>query len=338
MCPVRANFRLTAEQRADARAAILLLENSGLNLEGAAKLALHIEGSSSWKEATIERAIDDFLADCRERVKAGALRIRTAEFYEENLWAFEGSFQGRTVDEISRKRLSKYLAQLPVSPTSRAVRFRALRAWLNWCERQDPALVRENPCRGLQLPKVVQESEIAFLSIDEVKAILEAPTPHRWSLALQLFAGIRPEEISSKHKAGLQWEHINRKEKLIRIPADMAKGSRRGSMARLIDQAPKNLWGWLKDGPETGPVCPVLPYSVRAMAKRLGGFNGKEKKWPHDGLRRTFATYHVAAYGDPGKTALIMGHRGSTDMLHRHYRGLATKDQGDSFFRIRHKD
>lgn len=72
---------------------------------------------------------------------------------------------------------------------------------------------------------------------------------------------------------------------------------------------------------------------MRAVAKQLAGF-GPKKPWPFDGFRRTFATYHVAAFNDVGKTSLIMGHRGSTDMIHRHYRGLATAKAGKAYFSL----
>lgn len=328
---MRSNKRLTFEERRDAVEALGLLEGSGLTLAQAVRLALHLEGGGSWEDVTIERAISAFLADCRDRVKRKALRARTADFYEENLWPFEEAHKGQRVGDLDRKGLQAYFDQYPGKALTVAARFRAVRAWLNWCERQDPALVRDNPIRLVRLPQVVREEEIGFLTLDEVKAVLTAPRPYRWAIALQLFAGLRPEEITSPNKPGLLWEHIDREARTIRIPAEMAKGSRRGSMARIIDQAPANLWDWLADAPAAGRVLDRSPGMIRATAKRLAGF-GPAKPWIPDGLRHTFATYHVAAFGDVAKTSMIMGHRGSTDMIHRHYRGLATKAQGEAFF------
>lgn len=330
---MRKNFRLDSAQAADARAALKILEGSGVSLEEAARIALHLEGDGNWKEIDIEQAVDAFLVDCRSRVKSGAMRPRTVEYYEENLWAFEAAHSGRLTDALTRKGLEQYFLGLGVSAVSRDTHFRAVRAWLNWCARQDPALVRKNPLQGLRLPKIVKETEIGFLSVEDAAAALTARTPHRWAIALHLFAGIRPEEIASRHKPGLDWRHVNRKERIIRIPGEMAKGSRRGSMARLIDGVPPTLWRWIKDAPAEGIIFPWQPGQIRAAAKRAAGF-GPGKPWPHDGLRHTFATYHVAAYGDVAKTSLIMGHRGSADMIHRHYRGLATKAQGKAFFAL----
>lgn len=326
---MRRDRRLGLAEVADAREALGLLEGSNLTLAECVRIALRIEGSGEYRRVTLERAIDDFLADCRERVKRGALRARTVDFYSDHLWAFEEAFPGKELDGFQRRDLQRYFDQ-----GAGAAKFRSFRALCNWALRQDPQLLRTNPLTGVRLPAVVREEEVAFLSLEDVQALLKAEPPYRWVFALCLFAGIRPEEIASSEKRGLQWEHINRAEKLIRIPADIAKGSRRGSMARLIDQAPDNLWSWLRDAPAEGPVFPLLPRQITYWARRLAGYTG-DRKWPYDGLRRSFATYHVAAFNDVGKTSLIMGHRGSTDMIFRHYRGLTTRAQGEAFFALR---
>jgi hypothetical protein len=67
----------------------------------------------------------------------------------------------------------------------------------------------------------------------------------------------------------------------------------------------------------------------------LTGYGDEGRPWPHDALRKTFCSYHVAFYGDAAKTSLIMGHRGSSDMIFRHYRGLCTKAAGKAFFELR---
>ncbi len=63
---------------------------------------------------------------------------------------------------------------------------------------------------------------------------------------------------------------------------------------------------------------------VRAMR-----FDG----WPKDVARHCFGTYHLAKFRNIQETALEMGHTG-VNMLFEHYRGLATKEQGEEFFEI----
>jgi|GEM_PF-1012692 len=329
---MRKNFRLSQEQRSDAREAIRLLDGTQLKLVDCVKIALQIDkDSTGFKSIRTEKAIDHYLEDCRRRVKQGTLRARTVDFYTDHLEGFMQEFARKGVDELSKKILNLYFDKLPNSAGGVNVKFRAVRAFLNWCDKQDPRYFRTNPIKGVIVKPLVREKDIEFLSIEEVGMILEAPEPHKWAFVLQLFAGIRPEELASPEKPGLQWEHINRKEKIIRVPGDVAKGNAKQSMARVLDTLPDNIWSWLKDAPKTGPVFPFRYIEISRTAKRLSGYGGA-RKWPSDGLRHTFATYHVAAFQNPGHTALLMGHRGSTQMLYRNYRGLTTKAEGDRFF------
>jgi integrase len=50
-------------------------------------------------------------------------------------------------------------------------------------------------------------------------------------------------------------------------------------------------------------------------------------KWPGNGLRHSFGSYHVAHFQNPNMTAVQMGHA-TTDILFNHYRN----------YRIRRKD
>jgi hypothetical protein len=48
--------------------------------------------------------------------------------------------------------------------------------------------------------------------------------------------------------------------------------------------------------------------------------------WPKDGLRHSYASYHLAKNQHAGLTSESIGHR-DTNMLYRHYRDLI-KEQG----------
>ena len=50
--------------------------------------------------------------------------------------------------------------------------------------------------------------------------------------------------------------------------------------------------------------------------------------------RKTFATNWVAAHGDPGRLALLLGHT-STEVGFRHYVGGTTRALGLTYFEIR---
>jgi integrase len=80
-----------------------------------------------------------------------------------------------------------------------------------------------------------------------------------------------------------------------------------------------------------GAISPGLSREIARKGREVLGL----EKWPPDVLRHTFATYHVAAFNDPGKTSLLLGHEGNPSLLHRHYRGLATQAEAIKFWNLR---
>jgi integrase len=318
---MRTNARLSSEERADARQALGILDGT-MSLSDAARIALGRSGGAH-DRVSVQIAVERYLEDCRRRCRNSQMRPRTLEFYETELYAFTGDFSCR-VDQITKADLQNYLSGLTTAPASKAVRWRAIRAMLNWCERQDPPLLRDNPARLVRL-ETGAKSEIQFLSVAECESILAVEGPHRHAIALQLFAGLRPEEIAGREKDRLQWDNVNREERLIRVPGPVAKTG----TSRILDSLPDTIWLWMADAPETGPCYPMSSAWLTTIAKRKIA-----RKWPQDAMRHTFATYHVAAFGDAGKTALLMGHQTSS-MLYRHYRGLATKVEAERFWQLK---
>ena len=56
---------------------------------------------------------------------------------------------------------------------------------------------------------------------------------------------------------------------------------------------------------------------------------------PANCARHSFATYHLLAFRHAGETSLQLGHGGSPELLHRHYKGIATEPEAKSFWSIR---
>ncbi len=142
------------------------------------------------------------------------------------------------------------------------------------------------------------------------------------ALAIGFFGGVRTNELRQ-----LDWTNINTAEKRITIPATIAK--RRS--VRHIDMS-DNLLAWL--APYTrhaGPVSPAdTEWRYRFDRARK---DAKIAHWPHNAMRHSFATYHLADCEDAAKTALQLGHR-DTDLLFRHYRGLTTREDAAKFWSI----
>jgi len=323
---VRKNWSLTPEQKLDARDAISLLGDSGLTLTSAVQLALRLNGAASQK-TPLSEAVSLFL-----RERKSKLRAKSLEFYQQHLWAACEVFADLTMDDMTTQAVSEHLNSL--TPSMASARFRSIRALWRWAMKRPTPLVRTDITTQLSFKQPHTRGDIRFLSVTEARNIIVGCPEHREALALMLFAGIRPEEVRGNHKPPLMWTHIDRVSKIVRIPADIAKTKQ----PRVLENLPDNLWQWLKDAPDTGPVCQIGIRRLVEKAQGAAGFRDASGNvltpWPQDAMRHSFATYHVALLSDPGRTSLLLGHEGAPTMLYRHYRGLTAQKQAQEYFSI----
>ena len=319
----RKDHALTAAQRMDAREALTILEGTELSLSAAARLATG--KVSTLRPRTIQEAIDGLL---KASIKKG-LRSGTIEYYELTLGKFARAFDGdRLLDDVTRPQLRDWLEALPGSAQTAASALRCVRRLYTFALQQEPAWAALDPTKALKLDAPRRDRDIKFLTPLETFEIMEAAraTHYAAALALMLFAGIRSEEIAGKGKQHLTWENIDFEAGIIRIPAAAAKTR----TARTIENAPVNLWKWLEYCRHEGG--PILPCRSRQAIQFAG--DQIKRPWPKNAPRHSFATYHVALKSDLSLTALILGHEGGLSILHRHYRGLATRQAAIDYFGV----
>lgn len=317
----RTDFALSPSQRIDARAAFRLLEGSGITLEEAARRAL--AGRRAVKRITVADAIDQFV---RSRLTNGK-RSATVDWYDAKLKRFGIAFGERHLDDVDRAAIMDWIKGLELSIGTRAGIARAIRALWKWGLRHEPPLVAIDATVGLQTTAPANAGEAEFLTVPEVSAIMAKAGTYRSALALLLFAGVRPEELAGQGKPRLLWRHVRSSERIIRIPAEIAKTGK----PRIIEQLPDTVWTWLEVGEDADPISPGRSRQAIEIAQSAL----KRDSWPHDGTRHSFATYALAFTGDAGKVAFWLGHEGNPTMLHRHYRGLATHAEAKAFFALR---
>lgn len=317
----RIDFALTPEQRADARSALGILTGSGLTLTGAAEIAVHRRRAR--KVVTADDAAALFLASRT----ASRARPATVRWYDDRLGPWLRVHGSAMMDEFTRPMLLDWINEHTAG--ARPGYLRALRALFRWCAAQEPAMVGNDPSRGLTLPKIHADHSIAFLSVDQCDTLLRGCGDHLGAVALSLFAGLRPDEVAGRGKPWLPWAEIHEAEQLVHVPAACSKTRKE----RSIEGLPPALWRWLATIPAGKRGATVSSARSRQIADRGRAVLGLDR-WPADALRHTFATYAVALTSDAAKISLWLGHEGSTSLIHRHYRGLATKAQGESFFAI----
>jgi integrase/recombinase XerD len=196
-----------------------------------------------------------------------------------------------------------------------------VRAFFRFCVRRNWALA--DPCTAIERVQL-GDSAPGILTVEQCEQLLAgarrlvpALVPF---IALGLFGGIRPEEM-----AKLSGAAVNMERGFVEVSGKVAKSRQR----RLVDLQP-NAIAWLR----------LFPFKTsRHFARRLFRFRGSLARnlgierfpWPHDCLRHSFASYHLAMWGSADKTAFQMGHR-STDMVFRHYREVVTRDEAERFW------
>jgi len=67
---------------------------------------------------------------------------------------------------------------------------------------------------------------------------------------------------------------------------------------------------------------------VNATRKRAG-----IQSWPHNALRHSFTSYHLAKFQDANALALQLGHT-TTGMLFEHYREVVSPEAAESYWSI----
>ena len=169
----------------------------------------------------------------------------------------------------------------------------------------------------------VPPQTIGILTTSEAhRLLLACPDSILPAVAIALFAGLRREEV-----ARLDWREIDIERGFIEVAARKTKTAQR----RLVPLS-TNLRAWLAPLAQlTGPVRPPHITYRRHFLEALKA--ARIEKWPHNALRHTFASCHLAFHQDAAKTALELGHTESATLF-RHYRELVRPEDAKAFWNI----
>jgi integrase len=179
-----------------------------------------------------------------------------------------------------------------------------------------------NPVDHVPVPKLVRGAPEIWKP-EELDRFLHAAPPELVpALAIGAFAGLRNSEVLA-----LEWREINLERGFIEVTASKSKTAQR----RLVKIEP-NLSRWL--APHANNSGKVWRESRRIyyetttkLCRELG------LKWPENGLRHSFASYHLAHFRNAAALALEMGHM-TPHMLFAHYRELVTPADAARYWEI----
>ena len=299
----------------DERQAVLVARQVGVNLRAAVDhYAAYLKTFDV--SATIETAVEEFLSI---REAEGKSRAHLADL-RQRLNRFALAHGLRLAASITTKEIDSWLHGLVAGPQTRVNFRRIIHNFFAFCVAR--GYCQNNPVAQASKPKVPPRT-IGILTVHEAQALLSAcPEAILPAVAIGMFAGLRTSEIMR-----LDWRSIDLDRRFIEVAAKKTKTAQR----RLVTVT-ENLHAWLAPfAQESGPASPLVgTYQWHFTKARI---SAGIKHWPNNALRHSFASYHLAAHQDAGKTALQLGHSESRTLF-AHYRELVKPEDAKAYWKI----
>jgi integrase len=237
------------------------------------------------------------------------------------LTIFANKFDGQPVATITSAKIDDWLRSLTGSPVTRNHYRRLIVLAFNFAVQRGYAT--SNPAEKTAKAKE-PKADIGILSVNESARLLESATPDILPyIAIGLFAGLRRAELER-----LDWSEIDFDSGLIQVKAENAKTARK----RFVTLQP-NLREWLLPlRKHKGNVTPQENFRESFDQTRVAA--GIMDEWPDNGLRHSFASYHLAHFKNAASTALELGHYDSR-ITFAHYRELVKPRDAERYWNIR---
>ncbi len=311
-----AALSIPQELRVDANKAWQLLSPHDVSLERAARY--YLEHVIAYQTAPIvKQIVGRMVSDAKKNHR----RQRTIEDVENRLNLFAEDFGESKLSEITVEDLKEWLDEEDWSPRTRINYMTKISQLFNYAIKHKWA--EHNLAEQIDRP-TAEDKEAEIFTVEQAGNLLKHASKHRLLpyVALGLFAGLRSAELMRLDGAA-----VNIDAKSIVVGQAVAK-----KRSRRVVEMHAALIEWLKPyQPLKGPVTEGKTFRENLEALKK---DAAIAKWPHNGLRHSFGSYHLAAFGDQVKTAMMMGHR-SSDLIHNHYKALVLKAEAEKFWALR---
>ena len=311
-----AGLSIPQELRVDANKAWHLLSPHDVSLERAARY--YLDHVIAYQSAPM---VKEIVGRMVSEAKKNHRRQRTIEDVENRLKLFAEDFGESKLSEITVEDLKEWLDEEDWSPRTRINYTTKISQLYNYAIKHKWA--EHNLAEQIDRP-TAEDKEPEIFTIEHAGNLLKHGAKHHLLpyVAIGLFAGLRSAELLR-----LDGSAVHVEAKSIVVGQSVAK-----RRSRRVVEMHDALLEWLRPYlPLKGPVAATQNFreNLEALKKDAGIV-----KWPHNGLRHSFGSYHLAAFGDQVKTAMMMGHR-SSDLVHNHYKALVMKAEAERFWALR---
>lgn len=325
------------------------------------------EYGDRWKASrssvTVAAAVDSYEA----AKKAEGLRRVSLDSIRTRCGRFARDFGARPISSITAAEISDWILGLAVSQVrgpekrpkgnapaqvglqSKRNHRLALSGLFNFAKSR--GWVKDNPVTDAAKPRppktrpgILRPAEVARL-FGALAAAAPSLVPF-WSV--RFFAGIREQEALR-----MDWSMIDLAGGEIHLPDGVTKTGR----SRTVKIEPALAAFLAPHKQPDGPIAPATEmtrrYRLRLALRLLEAEDAKAAAkaaergetpprpfpvpMPANAARHSFATFHLLAFRHAGETALQLGHGESPEMLHRHYKGIASEAEAKAFWAIRPK-
>jgi integrase len=301
---------------ADERAAIMLARREGISPDFAIRDCMR-RRQSIVKASTLTELIQQRSHEVKQVKRCARYQKDLARFFEE----VENTLGSETlIDGIHAQHLAPLVY---IRLAAATVEKRRLMLYGLFETAKNSRQIESNPVAELRAMSPDADGEVGILTPTEAQTLwahcLHTAPAMAPALAIAMWGGLRQAEIEK-----LDWRDIKFKTNVIHVGATKAKNRQR----RLVTIEQPLLMALEPFQQESGAVWPKNGRSLFDTARRAAGWQRRAsnpgRPWPHNALRHSFVTYHLAFFQDAARTALQAGH--GQDILFRHYRELATLD------------
>lgn len=264
--------------------------------------ALLADREKSW---TVDEAADKWFASREKKGRSDGYLWDA----ERRLARFRKTHGGTSLADITTADVDAWVNELGLGPQSVRNYLTVLSSMFSYAVKQGRS--PRNPVMAVERPDVVRDEPGILTPAELRRLLLELPDDTVPYVVLSAFAGLRPMEVRR-----LDWQDINFQTGLVTVKSGTAKTKRRRTVPMM-----DNLRAWLQPlAKDAGPVVPLADLTVRQKRIMPARERAGLKRWPHDCLRHSAASYWLQIEGDAARVALWLGH--TQEVLHEHYKGL----------------